>query len=92
MTVAKRELGVLPRGIADELLGQRAVERDLVFTVAETYRTGGREKVVKDHGSTILAHNAGAFRAGVRDQLFPIPRTLDNRWFDEFETEAPGAA
>jgi len=85
MVIAKRDLGVLPRGIANGLLEKRAVERDLVFTVADAYREGGREKVVKDYGAIILAHNTKAFGAGAFDQLYPIPRKLDNRWFDEFE-------
>jgi len=85
MTIVKRDLGLLPRGIADDLIDQRGIEQDLVFSVAETYREGGRERVVAQHGSTILAHNTKAFGAGACDQLFPIPRKLDNRWFDEFE-------
>jgi clorobiocin biosynthesis protein CloN6 len=85
MMIAKRDIGMLSSGIANELLERRAIERDFVFTVAETYRDGGREKVVEDHGAEILLHNARAFGAGAYDQLFPIPRKLDNRWFDEFE-------
>jgi clorobiocin biosynthesis protein CloN6 len=85
MMIVKRDLGVFPSGITNELLEQRAIERDLVFTVADTYQEGGREKVIKDHGASILAHNTIAFGAGAYDQLFPIPRNLDNRWFDEFE-------
>ena len=85
MTVAKRDLGVLPRGIAGKLLEQRAAEQELVFAISETYREGGREKVVEEHGPAILAHNTRAFGAGAYDQLYPIPRKLDNRWFDEFE-------
>jgi clorobiocin biosynthesis protein CloN6 len=85
MTAAKGELGLLPRGLAGKLIEQRAAEQRLVFDVAETYREGGRDKVVADHGRAILAHNAAAFGAGAYDQLYPIPRKLDNRWFDEFE-------
>lgn len=85
MTIAKRDLGLLPRGIAGKLLERRAAEQSLVFTISETYQKGGREMVVAEHGPAILAHNTRAFRAGACDQLYPIPRKLDNRWFDEFE-------
>ena len=85
MMIAKRDLGLFPKSTANELLERRSVERELVFRISDTYRQGGREKVIEIHGDDILKHNANAFGAGAFDQLFPIPRKLDNRWFDEFE-------
>jgi clorobiocin biosynthesis protein CloN6 len=85
MTIAKRDLGLLPRGVADDLLRQRRAEQELVFAVSEAYREGGRARVVDQYGTAILAHNTRAFSAGAADQLYPIPRKLENRWFDEFE-------
>jgi clorobiocin biosynthesis protein CloN6 len=85
MTRAKQESGMLPRGVADDLLEKRAHEKALLFRIAALWEREGTEAVEAVFGDEILSFNERAFNAGVADQLFPIPRALDNRWFDEFE-------
>lgn len=85
MTRAKLDAGILPKTIAQNLIARRAVEKDLVFRVSSVWEEEGTEGVVGRYGPEILAFNEAAFRAGAADQIFPIPRALDNRWFDEFE-------
>ncbi len=85
MLEMRRDVRALGRGIANECLGRLERERELVFEVTETYESQGRGAVVAKHGDAIAAHNIEALYQGVADQVFPIPRTLDHRWFDEFE-------
>lgn len=85
MTMAKSAAGLMPESLALQLVEARKVEKDLLDRVAEVWRREGREGVRNVHGGEIRAFNEAAFRGGVADQLFPIPRALDNRWFDELE-------
>jgi clorobiocin biosynthesis protein CloN6 len=85
MTRVKQALGVLPSGIARELLAKRAAEKDLLFRVSQLWEAEGTEAVLRVYGDTIEDFNQRAFRSGVADQVYPVPRSLDNRWFDEFE-------
>jgi clorobiocin biosynthesis protein CloN6 len=85
LTAAKKELGVLPRAVADDVLARIDEARDLVFAVDATWLAEGLDGVVGRHGRTILDYNTRILGRGVSDQLYPIPRSLENRWFDELE-------
>jgi clorobiocin biosynthesis protein CloN6 len=87
MTRAKVDVGMLPAGIARELLNRRMSEKELLFRVGNLWEREGTEAVVRTYGEEVRRFNERAFRAGVADQIFPIPRSLDNRWFDEFEIQ-----
>ncbi len=56
-----------------------------MFEIDATWQADGVDGVVARHGDTIRDYNARIFSGGVSDQLYPIPRSLDNRWFDELE-------
>lgn len=85
MTKAKRDLGMLPAGVARGLLEKRAIEKEMLFKISELWERQGTEAVIGKFGDEIQAFNDTAFRGGIADQVYPIPRKLDNRWFDEFE-------
>lgn len=85
MTKAKQDAGMLPGRISRELRAKRAAQRELLFRVSDLWEREGTEAVVRSHGDEIRAFDEAALRAGVADRVFPIPRALDNRWFDEFE-------
>jgi len=85
MTMAKVEAGLLPRGIAQSLVESRKAEKALLDQISAVWRQEGTEGVARLYGDQISTLNEKAFRGGVADQLFPIPRSLDNRWFDELE-------
>lgn len=85
MTQAKSAVGLLPSGLASDLVEARKVEKALLDRVSEVWRREGTEGVRRICGAEIRAFNERAFRGGVADQIFPVPRSLDNRWFDELE-------
>jgi clorobiocin biosynthesis protein CloN6 len=87
LTQHKREARALPESVADFVTERLAEAKGLVFEIDETCAKDGVEGVIAKHGAVIRAYNEKMFRGGISDQLYPIPRTLDNRWFDEFEVE-----
>jgi clorobiocin biosynthesis protein CloN6 len=87
MTQAKAEAGLLPQGLARSLVERRKIEKDLIDRVSRLWEQEGTKGVIRTCGDEIRLFNENAFRSGVRDQIFPIPRSLDNRWFDEFEVK-----
>lgn len=85
LTEHKRCSGQLPDAVA-ELVAERIAEaKDLVFQVDDLHAREGVEGVVARLGALIRDYNRRILQGGVSDQLFPIPRALDNRWFDELE-------
>ncbi|MBI4616822.1 MAG: cobalamin B12-binding domain-containing protein [Planctomycetes bacterium] len=91
LTRAKKSAGVLPGTVADFVLGRLAEAKDLVFEVDRVHAQEGVGGVAARLGDRILEYNTRILRGGVSDQIFPIPRQLDNRWFDEFEVALDGS-